>query len=427
MALLGMDLIGILPTSQGKLKGMKYILTMYDAFSHFLVAVPIPNKEAETVMEAFVDHILLQGRLPGAICFDNGSEFKGVFRKFLKAVDVKYGCTIPYHPQSNFTERVHRFINEVIRAVVSEPSKNVHQWADILPYVVFAYNRKSIPGTAISPYMLRTGKHPRLPDDWQRPQGGHLERGLQETLEDKGVRLRVYKDLVANAHARAKEKYKLKYDARQLDREFEVDDTVLWYHPTRDGKYYCHWQGPYKVVKKLSRVRYLLELMADARVQKDASVQHMILFRGKTPFQDLGDEKEAPTTDLKKARWERMKRGKFVAYRQVTDPPDWVKFAEVLDDIEPGERVHFHHWIDAYHGANFRKDVAKRTLKPEFEDLKTGQSFTSDRYKKGEYAPVETKYHEDDLVIYCPSFDMHSKGKVPEKIVYKIYEELDKG
>jgi len=71
--------------------------------------------------------------------------------------------------------------------------------------------------------------------------------------------------------------------------------------------------------------------------------------------------------------------------------------------------------------------VAKRTLKPEFEDLETGQSFTSDRYKKGEYAPVETKYHEDDLVIYCPSFDMHSKGKVPEKIVHKIYEELDKG
>ena len=78
---LSIDLVGPLPPAAG----YKYILTMLDPFSHYLVAVPLENKEAVTVFGAFVQHIMLQGRLPARVMSDNGSEFKNqLFRTFLK-------------------------------------------------------------------------------------------------------------------------------------------------------------------------------------------------------------------------------------------------------------------------------------------------------------------------------------------------------
>ena len=178
--------MGPLPTANGSHQGHKYILTMYDAFSHFLVAVPIPNKEAKTI---FLEHIVLQGRMPMAVTTDNGTEFMGEFKASLAAFKVRHGCTIPYHPQSNFTERVHRYINGSLRAMVIHPRTSQHGWADMLPYIVYAYNRRPLNGTKISPYMLRTGRQPMLPDDVDKPHVQSLNKSIRETLEDKIKRI----------------------------------------------------------------------------------------------------------------------------------------------------------------------------------------------------------------------------------------------
>ena len=83
-ALLSMDLVGPLPVTAA---GYDYILTIMDAFSHYLIAVPIISKCATTVLDAFIQHVVLQGLLPnritgkgvvqeGRVVTDNGSEFK---------------------------------------------------------------------------------------------------------------------------------------------------------------------------------------------------------------------------------------------------------------------------------------------------------------------------------------------------------------
>ena len=112
-SVLAMDLVGPLPPTKD---GHKYILTMFDPFSHYLVAKPISDKRATSVLEAFVTHILLEGRLPsrialsdgswvdrkGKVMLDNGSEFKNeLFQHFFKKIEVRFGHTIPYHLQSN--------------------------------------------------------------------------------------------------------------------------------------------------------------------------------------------------------------------------------------------------------------------------------------------------------------------------------------
>ena len=64
------DLMGPLsPTKDGH----KYILTMFGPFSHYLVAKPISDKRATSVLEAFITHIVLEGRLPSRIALSDGS------------------------------------------------------------------------------------------------------------------------------------------------------------------------------------------------------------------------------------------------------------------------------------------------------------------------------------------------------------------
>ena len=50
-----MDLIGPLSTTSN---GHKYVFTIIDALTRYLVAVPIPSEEARIVAQAFVSHVV---------------------------------------------------------------------------------------------------------------------------------------------------------------------------------------------------------------------------------------------------------------------------------------------------------------------------------------------------------------------------------
>ena len=113
------------------------------------MAVPISDKRAITILDALVRHEVLQGLLPSRLVFrnecwkpykgrivsDNGREFKNeLFQAFLNMFNVRFGYTIPYHPQSNPVERVHRFINSLVRASVQSSTGPCECWAEALPY-----------------------------------------------------------------------------------------------------------------------------------------------------------------------------------------------------------------------------------------------------------------------------------------------------
>ena len=55
-----------------------------EAFSKWLEAVPIPNKEPDTVAYAFLHNILARFAAPGQVVSDNGVEFtEGEFAQLL--------------------------------------------------------------------------------------------------------------------------------------------------------------------------------------------------------------------------------------------------------------------------------------------------------------------------------------------------------
>ena len=71
-ACIAIDTTGKLPTTS---KGNKYALTCIDLTS-YIIAVPIPNKAAESVVEAYLSEILSRTGASMVCLLYNGSELK---------------------------------------------------------------------------------------------------------------------------------------------------------------------------------------------------------------------------------------------------------------------------------------------------------------------------------------------------------------
>ena len=67
------DTIVKLPTTSS---GNRYTLTCIDLLTSYIIAVPIPNKAVESVVEAYLLGILSRIGVPMVCLSDNGSELK---------------------------------------------------------------------------------------------------------------------------------------------------------------------------------------------------------------------------------------------------------------------------------------------------------------------------------------------------------------
>ena len=95
LEVLSIDVFGPLPVS-GRDKN-RYILVMIDPFSLYLTLSVLKTKKATSIVEAFIDDIILHGFLPSKIILsDNGSAFQiGLFQAFIRQLreTFKMGAT----------------------------------------------------------------------------------------------------------------------------------------------------------------------------------------------------------------------------------------------------------------------------------------------------------------------------------------------
>ena len=78
------------------------MLAIQCSFTKFVVAVPIPDKQATTVADAFVRNVVLVHGVPDVIVSDCGTEFvNSVFENITKLLGIDKRTTSPFHPQAN--------------------------------------------------------------------------------------------------------------------------------------------------------------------------------------------------------------------------------------------------------------------------------------------------------------------------------------
>ena len=193
----------------------------------FTMAVPIRNKNAETICDAYRDHIYCTFGGSSRIPTDNGSDFKNQeMKQVCKTLGVKHIFSPVYTPELNeCLEGWHRFFKACIKKHIQGGRV---EWNELVPFAVSAYNFFPCQSDKESPFVLMFGR------DLITPVAKLLEPKLRYYGEKGSVLImdtlrRLYM-IVMNNICKAREAKKPNRNERMLHK-FKVNDMVLLKDP----------------------------------------------------------------------------------------------------------------------------------------------------------------------------------------------------
>ena len=160
MEFICMDLVG--PIHPPSSRGNKYVLTVIDMLTGFTIAVPIKNKNAETICEAYRDNVYCVFGGSSRMLTENGSEFKNKeMHEVCETLGLQHIFSPVYTPQSNGRlEGWHRFFKACIAKHIRGGGV---EWDELVPLAVSAYNFFPCQTSKESPFVLMFGRDPITP------------------------------------------------------------------------------------------------------------------------------------------------------------------------------------------------------------------------------------------------------------------------
>ncbi|KAM3590304.1 uncharacterized protein V6R79_007201 [Siganus canaliculatus] len=284
-SVLGMDLIGPLKETA---RGNKYVLTMTDLFSKFVVAEPLQSKSAVEVSAAITSKFYMFGMVSKVIT-DQGREFvnesKSNFvvlllytylqlnKEIFTLLNIKHAIASAYHPQTNGQdERTNQNVKRALRHYVNE---HHNDWDIHLQAVVYGINTAKQSSTKNTPFFLFFHRHHLLPEVLNTcPMGDQFEVGdPEEDLEERMRTIAELNEKVLGNIEKAQEKQKKTFAVRKRKRcktaEISTGDEVLLSSDPKKqrlqhGLKPMH-QGPFKVL--------CMSEKGVATIQKNRSLQ----------------------------------------------------------------------------------------------------------------------------------------------------------
>ena len=219
MEFICINLVG--PIHPPSSRGNKYVLMVIDMLTGFTIAVPIKNKNAETICDAYRDNIYCLFGGSSRMLTDNGSEFKNKeMQEVCDTLGLKHIFSPVYTPQSNGRlEGWHRFFKACIAKHIRGSGV---EWDELVPLAVSAYNFFPCQSSKESPFVLMFWRDPITPvAKLLEPKPRYFgERGA--VLKMDTLR-RLYRIVVQNI-CKAREKLPKK---EEEPHKFKVNDMVL--------------------------------------------------------------------------------------------------------------------------------------------------------------------------------------------------------
>ena len=154
------DIVGPLPVDG---RSNRFIVTMMDVYSRYLIAVPVKNHRAATFSRCLYCGSLFWA--PRSIPSDHGTEFTSVIWETLsQMLGAKIKLTAPYYPQGNAViERSHRTLSNMLRTMLLE--KKRREWSSLIPSIMLYMDSMIQEKTGVSAGEILFGKSPNLPSD----------------------------------------------------------------------------------------------------------------------------------------------------------------------------------------------------------------------------------------------------------------------
>src|SRR5271156_4756653 len=253
---ISVDFISELPEAGGK----DCIMVVVDSVtkrSHFIDTVITISAVGSAKL--YVNHVWKHHGLPQKVLSDRGPQFVAEFtRELYRLLGIKLAATTAYHPQGDGqTERVNQELEQYLRVFINQRQND---WDGLLPFVEFQYNNHVHSATRQVPFLLDTGRIPRM---------GFEPRQCQSHLESVNEFKEQMKDALDKAKAaltQSKDDMARYYDQNRTPApDYQPGDKVYLdasdIQTTRPSKKLSHRRlGPFEVVKKVGKGAYRLKL-----------------------------------------------------------------------------------------------------------------------------------------------------------------------
>ncbi|GKE92285.1 putative reverse transcriptase domain-containing protein, partial [Tanacetum coccineum] len=238
--------------------------------SGLLVQPEIPEWKWDNITMDFITKVLTPSGIvarhgiPTSIICDHDGKFTSNFwRSFQKALGTDISMSTAYHPETDGqSERTIQALEDMLHACVIDFGKD---WVKHLPLAEFSYNNSYHASIKAAPYEALYGQKCRSPVCWVEV--GEAQLTSPELIQKTTEKIILIKQRMQAAQDRQKSYV----DRKQKPMEFEVGDRVMlkvspWKRVVRfgrRGKLNLRYVRPFKVLAKVRKVAYRLELLQE--------------------------------------------------------------------------------------------------------------------------------------------------------------------
>ncbi|KAI3819334.1 hypothetical protein L1987_13161 [Smallanthus sonchifolius] len=260
---IAMDFITKLPQTSRGHDSIWVIIDRLTKSAHF---IPIrEDYRVEKLARIYIDEIVSRHGVPLNIISDRDGRFTSHFWQSLQsALGTQLNLSTAYHPQTDGqSERTIQTLEDMLRACVIDFKRN---WDLHLPLVEFSYNNSYHTSINMAPFEALYGRKCRSPICWTEI--GESQITGPELIQETSDKIMLIRDNLLLARSRQKSYA----DKRRKPLEFQVGDIVLlkvspWkgvVHFGKKGKLAPRFVGPFKILERIGKVAYKLDLPEDS-------------------------------------------------------------------------------------------------------------------------------------------------------------------
>ncbi|RWS19968.1 pol polyprotein-like protein [Leptotrombidium deliense] len=161
MSKIGLDIIGMLPTST---RGNRFILVVTCYLTKYAITKAVKHVTAKDVAEFLLHDVILKFSAFETLISDNGVQFRSNLIKELNLLmKAIHKFTTPYKPSTaGMVERLNRSLMQLLKTYVD---KDPLKWDTVLPFITHTYNISYQSSINTTPFYLTHGYQPKVPID----------------------------------------------------------------------------------------------------------------------------------------------------------------------------------------------------------------------------------------------------------------------